>query len=877
MVGWLVLAVAASSVVSRPAAAEAEAPSAVDALASCDAHAAGGRERLICLFRASRSGPEARRLYLTRLAAEPSSRWTRYFRALLTYGSDRAGTIAAILDLLPEFRAADDLEGVVSCHIVLARLELARGRFDQAEQRERQLASFLGERCPEAGSTDVPCLRLDLLRAERQFRLGEDLRGVQETCERIRAVAPRTGLDRDVYRTSLSVLAKALGEMGRYAAAQGVLRELADWAREHGALSTEARSLYDQVVFRVLQGEIGDLEAKLARIVELAEATGSVGLEMLAWNELGRLRGKEDGRADFERCLELAADRPRTEALYCRSSLLAARAGEASTAEVEALLAGQRGSVRLNMLEDALEVVWEEPRMGGLEDALTKSQAYLQEIEELRRQQQSRGSRAEVFAVWRRLYATVSGRLLAQATSELEPSAAVEEAFVLAERVRARNLLELLGPVARRQDDSWEALIPDLRQVQARMAPDEALLTFQMARDRYANGSFAGGSWALVLRPKSVEIFRLPSGDEVEDQVRMFLNLFERNLPADPLLPRPLSALTESLFAGPIAALPPEVTKLTIVPDGNLHRFPFALVELGDGRSITERFSLSVVPSATLWFEQRQTRARAEPPFATPALVFADPVPLQVADLSDEPVQVERLERVLARKDLGPLPHARREGREIVCVLGGGSRAWMGAEATEGRLKQTPPSDFQILHFATHAMTDRDQPERSAVLLTSGTGDDDGRLSIPEIVDLDLDQHMVVLSACRGATGRILQGEGPLGLARAFFEAGARVVIGSYWSLQDAHAEYFFTSFYRELVQGVSVAQALGKTQDALRREGLPVEAWAGIMVLGDGEFVPFEQPPARRWWACHQRSIMITILLFVLLLAYLLGRRWLR
>ena len=48
--------------------------------------------------------------------------------------------------------------------------------------------------------------------------------------------------------------------------------------------------------------------------------------------------------------------------------------------------------------------------------------------------------------------------------------------------------------------------------------------------------------------------------------------------------------------------------------------------------------------------------------------------------------------------------------------------------------------------------------------------------SLREIVDLDLSGQAVILSACSSAGGALLQGEGPMGPARAFFQAEARAV-----------------------------------------------------------------------------------------------------
>src|SRR5262249_16289133 len=63
---------------------------------------------------------------------------------------------------------------------------------------------------------------------------------------------------------------------------------------------------------------------------------------------------------------------------------------------------------------------------------------------------------------------------------------------------------------------------------------------------------------------------------------------------------------------------------------------------------------------------------------------------------------------------------------------------------------------------------------------------EDGILTAEEISSLDLSGvECVVLSACDTGLGKILPGEGILGLQRAFLEAGARAMAVSLWRVQD--------------------------------------------------------------------------------------------
>jgi CHAT domain-containing protein len=279
-----------------------------------------------------------------------------------------------------------------------------------------------------------------------------------------------------------------------------------------------------------------------------------------------------------------------------------------------------------------------------------------------------------------------------------------------------------------------------------------------------------------------------------------------------------------------------------LIPDDALHQLPFAtLRDSPQAPPLAERFELSQVPSATLWLSWKEHRP---PAAAIPALALADP-PLPGSGL--QPAATERGAVFASGIRLGPLPYARQESQAVVRNLDGGSVRRVGDDASEAFLKAEPLRRFGVLHFATHAVTDETHPERSGVLLAPGAANQDGLLQIREIVDLHLDGRVVVLSACSSNTGALLRGEGVMSLARAFFQAGAHTVVASLWRLRDDEAADLFERFYRHLGRGASVAAALHAAQRDLIAAGAPAAAWAGVVVLGDGDVVPL--PGGRKGW----------------------------
>jgi CHAT domain-containing protein len=99
--------------------------------------------------------------------------------------------------------------------------------------------------------------------------------------------------------------------------------------------------------------------------------------------------------------------------------------------------------------------------------------------------------------------------------------------------------------------------------------------------------------------------------------------------------------------------------------------------------------------------------------------------------------------------------------------------------------------EARIIAFATHALIggELEGLKEPALVLTppqTATQDDNGLLSIDDILKLKLTHtDWVILSACNTAAGDG-SGEGLSGLARAFFYAGAPSLLVSQWSVDDS-------------------------------------------------------------------------------------------
>jgi CHAT domain-containing protein len=141
----------------------------------------------------------------------------------------------------------------------------------------------------------------------------------------------------------------------------------------------------------------------------------------------------------------------------------------------------------------------------------------------------------------------------------------------------------------------------------------------------------------------------------------------------------------------------------------------------------------------------------------------------------------------------------------------------VGGDATRARFLEEAPHS-RVLHVATHAFLLDKSCGDGNPLLHSGlvfAGANQGResalLTAQQIASLGLNGlDLAVLSACNTGNGELHDGEGVLGLERAFRVAGARSVVMALWPVDDATTREFMHEMYTERIgRNASTADAV--------------------------------------------------------------------
>ncbi len=153
---------------------------------------------------------------------------------------------------------------------------------------------------------------------------------------------------------------------------------------------------------------------------------------------------------------------------------------------------------------------------------------------------------------------------------------------------------------------------------------------------------------------------------------------------------------------------------------------------------------------------------------------------------------------------LNRLPDTAEELKSIAGALDANpSRdVFLGKRASERQVKNMNLSDRRVIAFASHALVkgDLDGLEEPAIALSASevTGDnEDGLLTMGEILKLRLNADWVVLSACNTGAADGTGADAVSGLGQAFFYAGTRALLVSMWPVETTSAKKLTTGLFR--------------------------------------------------------------------------------
>ncbi|MBE9158220.1 CHAT domain-containing protein [Nodosilinea sp. LEGE 06152] len=286
------------------------------------------------------------------------------------------------------------------------------------------------------------------------------------------------------------------------------------------------------------------------------------------------------------------------------------------------------------------------------------------------------------------------------------------------------------------------------------------------------------------------------------------------------------------LLIAPIQDLLPATPEdqVVFVPQGDLFLVPFPALIDSSGNYLIQHHTVLSAPSIQVLAltQQQENRMRRDRSLtAEDMLIVGNPIMPEVWDAQSGQT-----------KPLSPLAGAHQEATRIASFFN--TQALTGADALEGTVKQRAGT-ARLIHLATHGLLEYGNPQNSGVSDVPGAialtpdSDEDGLLTSAEILNLDLNAELVVLSACDTGLGDIT-GDGVIGLSRSLIAAGVSSVVVSLWSVPDAPTADLMTEFYRQIQQGQDKAQALRQAMLTTMATHPNPTDWAAFTLIGAAE-----------------------------------------
>jgi len=352
-------------------------------------------------------------------------------------------------------------------------------------------------------------------------------------------------------------------------------------------------------------------------------------------------------------------------------------------------------------------------------------------------------------------------------------------ALRVVESSRARVLAEQIGRNLKPEQFPGLASLKQLAR-----STNSSILSFWFAPKR---------SFAWLISANGVHRFNLPPAAEVEALVARYREVVEHSI-TDPIAARDPSAA--ALWNKLLAELAPQIPKgsrVIVIPDGPLHH-------------VNLETMVNPAPAPHYWIEDVEIAI-------APSIAIAAYKPPAAARRAPSLLLIGAPD--YSGTAYSPLPKAAGELRSIQSHFAGAAqKVYTGAQASPAVYSQSGPAGYSLIHFAAHAEANAERPLESAIVLARQSGE--YKLYARDVIDIPIHADLVTISSCRSAGVRTYAGEGLIGFAWAFLQAGARDVVAGLWDVSDTSTEALMDRFYAGMEAGQDPVTALRSAKLAL-------------------------------------------------------------
>ncbi len=402
---------------------------------------------------------------------------------------------------------------------------------------------------------------------------------------------------------------------------------------------------------------------------------------------------------------------------------------------------------------------------------------------------------------------------------------------------------------------------------------NRVLVSYLIDSDKNASESYAFLLTHDALRAAPLDV----SADTIQTLLNAVSPLFEgSDAPLEVDATRfdlvPLHRLYNLLFA-PLEPYIPAGADITVIPDGPLHRLPFAMLvrapvdsyayknadyllrhhaisieasaaHVALRREVIQPFAYDVVALGKSNFTPERLENSAGPQFPEPEISYS----FRSSPFFDLPAVTDELYSL------------KSNFRDVLISV--------NEQATESFLYENM-NRGRILHIASHAVANHQSPMQSTIILSPDSSND-GLVHLYELQGRTLNTPLVVLSSCNTARGKILAGEGVVGLHYGFRALGAQSLLATRWPVDDRAFATLISHFYSELASGVGKDEALRRAQlqylESAPPSALSPFFWAAPMLYGNASSLNIRQASLFPLWGYGAGAIAVVVIALLVL-----------
>jgi len=368
-------------------------------------------------------------------------------------------------------------------------------------------------------------------------------------------------------------------------------------------------------------------------------------------------------------------------------------------------------------------------------------------------------------------------------------------------------------------DPAWQQKktteqIPTISQLQKKLSNTTALISYHLSGNELLT---------IFITINQLEFYKTPIDKNFFSDIEKFKNALQNTLDEQSYNGTAASVSLYKTLISPIHNKLSRITKLIIIPDDELNFLPFEALQDDNKNFLVEKFSVLYQYSTAFLHKQNNTTQ------SPGTLAFA---PFASKGYKDS-----------AGTAFSSLPASKDE----ISNLNGD--IYFDSSATKNNFLASS-NRYNIIHLATHASVNNDDPSRS--FITFYPVDKDYKLYAREIYNMKLDSvQLIILSACETGAGQLIKGEGLMSLSRAFAYAGCPNIITSLWKAEDKTTAFLTERLHYYLEKDYSKDFALQQAKlDLLKSPDIEPRFkspnyWAHLIFIGNYE------PDHKRniWW----------------------------